>query len=99
MAEWVQRLDAFLQFNERNVLTHAGVISHHLAEQHARAQFEQYDAERRRLEAAQQSSDFDRAVENVKRLEAGAMPARGRRAKTVAKKAVQSGWTKASKDE
>jgi hypothetical protein len=29
MAEWVQRLDAFLQFNERNVLTHAGTVSHH----------------------------------------------------------------------
>ena len=27
MAEWVQRLDAFLQFNERNILTHAGVVS------------------------------------------------------------------------
>jgi hypothetical protein len=68
MAEWVQRLDAFLQFNERNVLTHAGAISHQLAEAHAHGQFEQYDAERRRLEAAQPSSDFDRAVEEVKRL-------------------------------
>ena len=31
MAEWVQRLDAFLQFNERNVLTHVGAVSHQLA--------------------------------------------------------------------
>ncbi len=69
MAEWVQRLDAFLQFNERNVLTHAGVVSDRLAEAHAHGQFEQYDAERRRLEAAQPSSDFDRAVEEVKRFD------------------------------
>ena len=71
MAEWVQRLDAFLQFNERNVLTHAGAVSHQLAKEHAHGQFEQYDAERRRMEAAQPSSDFDRAVEGVKRLETG----------------------------
>ena len=72
MAEWVQRLDAFLQFNERNVLTHAGVVSHQLAEAHAHGQFEQYDAERRRLEAAKPGSDFDRAVAAVARLQASA---------------------------
>jgi hypothetical protein len=99
MAEWVQRLDAFLQFNERNVLTHAGAVSHQLAEEHAHAQFEQYDAERRRLEATQPSSDFDRAVEEVKRLEASVAPAKGRGAKTAAKKADRSTRRKARKDE
>jgi hypothetical protein len=94
MAEWVQRLDAFLQFNERNILTHAGAVSHQLAEEHAHAQFEQYDAERRRLEAAQPSSDFDRAVEEVKRLEASAAPARER----GAKKAVRKSQPKRGKD-
>jgi hypothetical protein len=83
-------LDAILQFNERNILTHAGAVSHQLAEQHAHAQFEQFDAERRRLEAAQPSSDFDQAVEEVKRLEAGdtpkSAPGAGRQA---AKKAVR----------
>jgi hypothetical protein len=64
-------LDAFLQFNERNILTHAGAVSHQLAEEHAHAQFEQFDAERRRLEDARPSSDFDQAVEDVKRLEEG----------------------------
>ena len=72
MAEWVERLDAFLQFNERNVLTHAGSVSHELAGRHAHAEFEKHEAERRRLDSAQPASDFDRAVEEVKRLEAGA---------------------------
>lgn len=89
MGEWVQRLDAFLQFNERNVLTHAGAVSHQLAEAHAHGQFEQYDAERRRLEAVQPSSDFDRAVEEVKRLEGGAAPQPRRGAKTPAKRTKQ----------
>jgi hypothetical protein len=90
MADWIARLDAFLQFNERNILTHAGAVSHQLAEQHAHAQFEQFDAERRRLEAAQPTSDFDQAVEEVKRLEAGGAPksASGAR-KQAAKKAVR----------
>ena len=81
MAEWVERLDAFLQFNERNILTHAGSISHELAEQHAHAQFEQREAERQRLEAAQPTSDFDKAVAEVKRLEAGTPPKASRGAK------------------
>jgi hypothetical protein len=71
MADWVERLDAFLQFNERNILTHAGRVSHELAERHARAEFEKHDAERRPLEAQQPTSDFDRAVTEVKRVEAG----------------------------
>jgi len=98
MTEWVQRLDAFLQFNERNILTHAGAVSHQLAEEHAHAQFEQYDAERRRLEATQPSSDFDRAVEEVKRLGAGATPSLGRGAKNAAKKPVRKSAPKRGKD-
>jgi len=90
MADWIERLDAFLQFNERNILTHAGAVSHELAEQHAHAQFEQFGADRRRLEAAQPTSDFDQAVEEVKRLEAGDTPksAPGSR-KQAAKKAAR----------
>jgi hypothetical protein len=69
MADWAARLDAFLQFNEQNVLTHAGAISHELAEAKAAAEFEAYEAQRRLLEAQTPSSDFDRAVEEVRRLD------------------------------
>lgn len=75
MAEWVTRLDAFLEFNERNILTHAGKVSHPLAEEHAHAQFAHYDAERRQLEASQ-PSDFDKIVDEVKRLEQHTPPKR-----------------------
>jgi hypothetical protein len=99
MAEWVQRLDAFLQFNERNILTHAGAVSHQLAEEHAHAQFEQYDADRRRIEAAQPNSDFDRAVEEVKQLEADTAPVQARGKKKTAKKTVQRPRPKKGKDD
>ena len=98
MAEWVQRLDAFLQFNERNVLTHSGAVSHQLAEAHAHEQFERYDAERKRWEVALPTSDFDRAVEEFKRLEAATAPMRRRKAKTAAKNAVGSTRPKLGKD-
>ncbi len=74
MADWIARLDAFLKFNERNILTHAGKISHQLAEDHAHSEFEKYETERRQLEAAKPSSDFDRFVEEAKELEK--LPAR-----------------------
>ena len=74
MAGWVEKLDAFLEFNERNILTHAGTVSHQLAEEHAHREFEKYDADRRHLEATQPTSDFDQAVDEVKRLEQTAPP-------------------------
>ena len=68
MADWVVKLDAFLQFNERNILKHAGKVSHQLAEQHARGEFAKFEERRRQLEAQQPTSDFDKAVNHVKRL-------------------------------
>lgn len=31
MADWIKKLDGFLQFNEKNILTHAGKITHQMA--------------------------------------------------------------------
>jgi hypothetical protein len=70
MAEWVAKLDAFLQFNERNILTHAGKVSKQLAEEHAHGEFAKFDAERLRRAAIEPTSDFDQVVDEVKRLEA-----------------------------
>jgi len=69
MSDWAKKLDSFLAFNERDILTHAGKISQKMAEEHAQKAFEQYEAERRRLEATTPTSDFDRFVEQSKKLE------------------------------
>jgi hypothetical protein len=81
MADWVAKLDGFLAFNERNILTHAGTVSHALAAAHAEAEFEQYDAGQRRLEAEVPSSDFDHLVESSEKLitEASKKPARSKK--------------------
>jgi len=65
MRDWIAKLDSFLRLSDREILSGAGKISHALAEEHANSQFAIFE-EQRRLEAA--TSDFDRTVEEVKKL-------------------------------
>jgi len=68
MREWADKLDAFLQFNEREVLKDAGRVTAELAQQLAEEQFEAFQIQQRLQEAAEPNSDFDRAVAKVKQL-------------------------------
>jgi len=70
MHDWITKLDDFIRLSDREILTHAGKISHALAEDRAHAQFAQYEGQRRQLEASQSTSDFDQTVEQIKKLEA-----------------------------
>ena len=64
MAEWIDRLDGFLQFNERDILTNAGEVSQEVARRTAIEAFEVYDANRRAL-VDQRDTDFDRTVKRI----------------------------------
>ncbi|HEX9971010.1 MAG TPA: virulence RhuM family protein [bacterium] len=66
MRDWRQKLDAFLQLNERNILDHAGKISHELAIAKAEDEYEKFNL-RRIKEKDLTDSDFE---ETVKKLEA-----------------------------
>lgn len=46
MADWEAKLNGFLQFNGRNVLTHAGTISAEIAKARAEAEYEKFNARR-----------------------------------------------------
>lgn len=46
MADWISKLDSFLNINDREVLTHAGKISHELAKEHAEIEYEKFNTER-----------------------------------------------------
>jgi hypothetical protein len=50
MREWEDKLGAFLSFNERDVLTHAGKIRADVAEKLALERYEQFDMARREAE-------------------------------------------------
>jgi hypothetical protein len=51
MAEWSDKLDGFLSFNERDVLTHAGRLRMDVAQKLAAERSEVFDANRRAAEA------------------------------------------------
>jgi hypothetical protein len=87
MTDWIKKLDAFLQFNERNILTHAGKVSKAIAEEHAHREFAKHEMARRLREATEPVSDFDRVVEDVKRLESAPKPKMSA-AKKTSKKAA-----------
>lgn len=57
MKDWRDKLDAFLAFNEQEVLQDAGRVSMELAKKLALEEYEKYDANRRSLEAAQADAE------------------------------------------
>ena len=60
MAEWDEKLDAFLSFNERDLLTHAGRIRMVVARKLATSRFEVFEARRRDEEVlAADEADFE----------------------------------------
>ncbi|MBN5032378.1 virulence RhuM family protein [Xanthomonas arboricola pv. juglandis] len=61
MEDWSKRLDAFLEFDEREVLQNSGKISAKLAQTHAESEFEKYRIVQDRLF----ESDFDKAVKKL----------------------------------
>lgn len=61
MADWAGRLDAFLQFNEYEILQNPGKVSRLAAEKLAHEQYEKF----RPLQDRSFVSDFDRAVKKV----------------------------------
>ena len=50
MQDWIARLDAIIQLNGRELLTHAGKISHQTALEKSALEYDKYKAERRDLQ-------------------------------------------------
>lgn len=67
MREWEDKLDAFLQFNERDVLTHAGKISAQVAERLALERYAEFDARRREAERLAADAEDVQALEQIER--------------------------------
>jgi hypothetical protein len=67
MADWIMKLDAFLTLNERDILTHAGRISHEMAQSKAELEYDKFKA----LTAGSPrpvDGDFDTAVKQLQKL-------------------------------
>lgn len=61
MADWAGKLDAFLQFNQRDLLDHPGKVTAEIAKTFAESEFEKYRITQDRLF----ESDFDRMVKQL----------------------------------
>ena len=61
MKDWKIKLDAFLQFNEQEILTNAGKISAEIAKSFAESEFVKFDA----IQDKNFESDFDREIKKL----------------------------------
>ena len=64
MADWIRKLDAFLSLNERDILTHAGRISHYIAKELAESEYKKFN--RKRIQEKDRlGSDFDKTAKKL----------------------------------
>ena len=66
MKDWIEKLNGFLILNDRDILNHAGKMSHPLALEHAESEYEKFHV----LQLRNFKSDFDNAVNNISKLKA-----------------------------
>ncbi|KHS69948.1 virulence RhuM family protein [Pectobacterium brasiliense] len=58
LRDWQEKLDQFLQFNDRDVLKGAGTISKKMADDKAQAEYEQFAEQQRRIKEAEGERDI-----------------------------------------
>jgi hypothetical protein len=65
MKDWIARLDGLLQLNGRELLTHAGTISHQMAIDKSEEEFQKFKLEQKIIEKEQSLKEIE---EDIKRL-------------------------------
>jgi hypothetical protein len=68
MADWIQRLDSILQLNGRELLTHAGKISHEKALEKSGEEFEKYKAIEKQIQKEQSLKEIEEDIKRIKKL-------------------------------
>lgn len=65
MKDWISRLDSILQLNGRELLTHAGKISHEMALQKSNTEFEKYKTEQKLREKEQSLNEIEADIKKL----------------------------------
>ena len=65
MKDWIERLDALLQLNGREILTHAGKISHQMAVEKSSLEYVKFQEKTKQLEFEQSLKEIE---EDIKKL-------------------------------
>jgi hypothetical protein len=66
MKDWIARLDSILQMNGRELLTHAGKISHQMALEKSNLELEQYKMEQNKLTHENSLNELEKDIEGLK---------------------------------
>jgi hypothetical protein len=69
MKDWIERLDAIIQLNGRELLTHAGKISHDLAVEQAEAEYAKYRDLQKRISHTESLDELVQDIEALKKTE------------------------------
>ena len=66
MKDWINRLDSILQLNGRDLLTHAGKISHELALEKSNVEYEKYKAQQKQLQKEHRLKEIEEDIKKNK---------------------------------
>ncbi len=66
MKDWVERLDAIIQLNGREMLTHAGKISHQMVLEKSAQEYNKYKKEQRQLEHEESLQELEHDLKKLK---------------------------------
>lgn len=67
MKDWISRLDSILQLNGRELLTHAGKISHEMALQKSEQEYEKFKQSQRQVEKEQSLKEIEEDIKKLSR--------------------------------
>ncbi len=67
MKDWIERLDSILQLNGRDLLTHAGKISHKMALDKSAEEYEKYKQQQKVIEKEASLKELEEDIKKLKR--------------------------------
>lgn len=67
MEQWADKLDAFLEFNEQEILTHAGKVKAEVAKRIAEKRYEEFDSKRKKAEAIAADEEDIKQLEEIEK--------------------------------
>ncbi|MEW6711457.1 MAG: RhuM family protein, partial [Candidatus Riflebacteria bacterium] len=71
MTDWIKRLDAIIQLNGRDLLTHAGKISHEKALEKSALEYEKFREQQKKLEYEASLKELEQDINALKKHKTG----------------------------
>jgi len=68
MSDWIERLDGILKMNGRELLTHAGKISHQMAKEKSDVEYKKFKEEQKKLEQEQSLKEIEADIKKLKKF-------------------------------